>query len=120
MDGEPIRSEGELDPGAIEDRARRMEAIPDRRAPVVIGCLAAWVLLAGAASFAPAARRAALAWLALAFAYMPLMLLAGAAIEPSALAEAVLVGLGAAALAAVTAPVRLRAGGRLRAPARSP
>ncbi|HEY6653055.1 MAG TPA: hypothetical protein VI028_02920 [Solirubrobacterales bacterium] len=102
MDGEPIRSEGELDPGAIEDRARRMKAIPDRRAPVVIGCLAAWVLLAGAAAFAPAARRRALAWLALAFAYMPLMLLAGAAIEPSAVAEAVLVGLGAAALAAVT------------------
>jgi hypothetical protein len=102
MDGEPIRSEGELDPGAIEDRARRMEAIPDRRAPVVIGCLAAWVLLAGAAAFAPAARRRAFAWLALAFAYMPLMLLAGAAIEPSTVAEAVLVGLGAAALAAVT------------------
>ncbi len=54
------------------------------------------------AAIAPAARRWALAWLALAFAYMPLMLLAGAAIEPSAVAEAVLVGLGAAALAAVT------------------
>jgi hypothetical protein len=102
MDGEPIRSEGELDPSAIEDRARRMEAIPDRRAPVVIGCLAAWVLLAGAAAFAPAARRRAFAWLALAFAYMPLMLLAGAAIEPSEVNEAVLVGVGAAALAAVS------------------
>jgi hypothetical protein len=102
MDGEPIRSEGKLDPGAIEDRALRMEAIPDRRAPVVIGCLAAWIVVAAVAAIAPAARRRALAWLALAFAYMPLMLLVGAAIEPSALAEALLVGLGAAALAAVT------------------
>jgi hypothetical protein len=102
IEGEQIHSEGKLDPGAIEDRARRMEAIPDRRAPVVIGCLAAWVLLASLAAIAPAARRRALAWLALAFAYMPLMLLAGAAIEPSALVEALLVGFGAAALAAVT------------------
>ena len=117
--GEPIRSEGELDPGAIEDRARRMEAIPDRRAPVVIGCLAAWVLLAGAAAFAPAARRRAFAWLALAFAYMPLMLLAGAAIEPSAVAEACWWASG-------QRPSRRSrsdsspAGGRWRSPARSP
>jgi hypothetical protein len=102
MDGEPIRSEGKLDPGAIEDRALRLEAIPDRRAPVVIGCLAAWIMVAALAAIAPAARRWTPAWLALAFAYMPLMLLAGAAIEPSAVAEALLVGLGAAALAAVT------------------
>jgi hypothetical protein len=50
----------------------------------------------------PPARRAALAWLALAFAYMPLALLVGAALEPSALLEGLIVGIGAAALAAVT------------------
>jgi len=104
MDGEPIRAEGRVDPAEIQDRGDRMTLIPDRRAPVVIGSLAAWILVAAALSLLiPALRRAALRWLALAFAYMPLTLLAGAAIEPGALAEGLLVGLGAAALAAVTA-----------------
>ena len=54
------------------------------------------------ALIARSARRAAQAWLALAFAFMPLMLLAGAAIEPSALVEGLLVGFGAGALAVLT------------------
>jgi hypothetical protein len=106
MDGEPIRAEGVIDPGAVEDRAERMAAIPDRRAPLVILCLVAWIVAAAAvALLSPMHRRAALCWLALAFAYMPLMLLAGAAIRPSAFAEGLLVGFGAAALAAVTVRV---------------
>jgi hypothetical protein len=44
----------------------------------------------------------AAAWLAVTIAYQPLVLLAGAAIEPSALAEGLLVGFGAATLAAST------------------
>ncbi len=85
MDGEPIRSEGAVDPGAVEDLAARMSVIPDRRAPVVIASLIAWIAVAAlAALVVPGARRAAPAWLALAFAYMPLTLLAGAALEPSA------------------------------------
>ena len=71
-----------------------MAAIPERRAPVVILSLVAWIgrgradrrLCTGAAP------GSALAWLALAFAYMPLMLLAGAAIEPSGSVEGLLVG----------------------------
>jgi hypothetical protein len=103
MDGEPIRSEGGVDPGAIEDRATRMAAIPDRRAPVVITSLVAWMLTTAVVGvLTPAARRPAFAWLALAFAYMPLTLLAGAALEPSAWVEGLLVGFGAAALAAIT------------------
>ncbi len=103
MDGEPIRSEGRVDAAAIQDLADRMAVIPGRRAPVVIASLVAWILLATAvALLIPAIRRRAFAWLALAFAYMPLMLLAGAAIEPGALAEGLLVGFGAAALAAIT------------------
>jgi hypothetical protein len=100
---EPIRGEGNLDAAALGDLADRMEAIPDRRAPVVILSLVSWIVVAAAVGLlAPALRRRALAWVALAFAYMPLMLLAGAAIEPGALAEGLLVGFGAALLAAVT------------------
>ncbi len=103
MDGEPIRAEGTVDAGSIEGLGDRMAAIPARRAPVVIGSLAAWILIAVAvALLRPAARRPAFAWLALAFAYMPLMLLAGAATEPGAVVEGLLVGVGATVLAAVT------------------
>jgi hypothetical protein len=103
MNGQPIRAEGRVDISAIEDRAARMAAIPDRRAPVVITCLAAWILLAFAVNrIVFGLRRVAIAWVALAFAYMPLMLLAGAWLEPSAVAEGLLVGFGAAVLAALT------------------
>ena len=103
MDGQPIRSEGEVDPGAVEDLAERMAVIPARRAPVVIASLLGWIVVTAlVALIARSARRAAEAWLALAFAFMPLMLLAGAAIEPSALVEGLLVGFGAGALAILT------------------
>jgi hypothetical protein len=103
MDGEPIRSEGRVDPGALEDLGARFAAIPPRREPVVIGCLAAWILVAAIAGLlAPGLRWRAAGWMALAFAYMPLMLLAGAALEPSAVVEGLLVGSGAAGLAAGT------------------
>jgi hypothetical protein len=88
-----------------------MAAIRERRAPVVILCLAAWIAFAAMLGWlVPGLRRIAPSWLALAFAYMPLMLLAGAWLEPGAVAEGLLVGLGAAALAAFT--VRLTPGWR--------
>ncbi len=103
MDGEPIRTTREVDPGALEELSDRMQAIPDRRAPVVIWSLVAWIVVAALAGVvAPRIRRRASAWLALSFAYMPLTLLVGAAIEPSVVAEGLLVGLGAGGLAAVT------------------
>ena len=103
MDGEPMRGEGSVDPAAVDDLADRMAVIPGRRAPVLIASLASWIAIAlVVAAFAPGARRAAAAWLALAFAYLPLMLLAGAAIEPGGFAEGLLVGIGCAALAALT------------------
>jgi hypothetical protein len=106
MDGEPIRSVGNIDPTAVDDLQARMRAIPDRRAPVVILSLVSWIVAATLVGpLLPGLRRGALAWLALAFAYMPLMLLAGAALEPSAVAEGLIVGLGAAALAALTLAV---------------
>jgi hypothetical protein len=103
MTGDPIRAEGSIDPAGVQDRFARMVAIPDRRAPVVILSLIAWILAAAlVAVAAPVLRRSALAWLAIAFAYMPLLLLAGSALEPSAVAEGLLVGFGAAGLAALT------------------
>jgi hypothetical protein len=106
MDGEPITTEGSVDPVAIEDRVDRMGAVSERREGVVVGCLVAWIAVSLAIALpVPRLRRLSLAWLALAFAYMPLMLLAGAAIEPGALAEGLLIGLGAGALAALTVAV---------------
>jgi hypothetical protein len=103
MEGEPIRAVGQVDPTAVDYLGSRMSVIPDRRAPVVILSLVGWIVVAAVVGmFAPTLRRRALAWLALAFAYMPLMLLAGAAIEPSAIVEGLLVGFGAAGLAALT------------------
>src|SRR5262249_13572778 len=97
------RSGGEADPGEVERRAERMAVIPERRAPVVVTSLVTWILATALiALLLPAARPDALAWLALAFAYMPLMLLVGAAIEPTAIAEGLIVGLGAALLALAT------------------
>jgi hypothetical protein len=103
MDGEPIRAEGPVDPAAAQDRADRMTAIADRRIPVVVGCLGGWLLVAGTlALFAGGLRRSAAAWLAVTIAYLPLLLLAGAALRPSAVVEGLLVFLGAGALAALT------------------
>ena len=111
MDGQRIRSDGRVDVAAIEDRLARMEAIPDRRAPVVITCLAAWILVALLVNrIVFGLRRVAFAWLGLCFAYMPLMLLAGAWLRPGAIAEGLVIGLGAAVLAAVT--VRFASGWR--------
>ena len=104
MDGEPIRAEGSVDAAGVESLGARMAAIPDRREPILVSCLLAWSLIAFAVSrIVFGLRRAAFAWLALAFAYMPLLLLLGALLEPSAAVEGLLVGFGAAGLAALTA-----------------
>ena len=103
MDGEPIRAEGSVDPAAVDDLADRMAVIPGRRAPVLIACLASWIAIAACvAGLSPRRRRSAAAWLALCFAYLPVLLLAGAAIEPGGLAEGLLVAIGCGALAALT------------------
>jgi hypothetical protein len=103
MDGEPMRGEGDVDPAAVNDLADRMAVIPGRRAPVLIACLASWIAIAvGVAALSVRARRTAAAWLALSFAYLPLLLLLGAAIEPGGLAEALMVAIGCGSLAALT------------------
>ena len=104
MTGEPIRAEGEPDFAAAAELGDRMEAIPERRAPVIGVSVLVWLALVGIVLAAGRGRyaRPALRLLALSLAYMPLMLLAGSALEPSLAVERALVGFGAPAAAALT------------------
>jgi hypothetical protein len=104
MNGEPIRAEGELDIDELSDLDGRMELTSKRRGPVVGQNLLVWLALVALASLIwrrPGAR-VALPLLALAGAYLPLLTLVTAALEPSLLAERLIVGAGAPLLAAVT------------------
>ncbi|MEZ5075899.1 MAG: hypothetical protein R2725_00475 [Solirubrobacterales bacterium] len=104
MSGEPIRAEGEVDPEAVEARGDRMEVIGHRRGPVIGYSLLAWLLALGVAAVlgGAAVRRAAVRAIGLAIVYLPLVLLAAAAIEPGETAEAGLAMVCAPALAALT------------------
>jgi hypothetical protein len=103
MIGQAIRSEGSVDPGAIESRGARMAVVSTRRGPVIGWSLLAWVLALGlvvllARRFAPVAVRL----IGLSVVYLPVLLLAGAALEPAQYPEMLLVMLGAPLLAALT------------------
>lgn len=104
VSGQAIRSEGTVDPAAIETLAARMDVISSRRGAVIGLPIAAWLLLALVVAAASRGRlaRPAVRMLALSIVYLPLLLLLGAAIEPGEGVEALLVGLGAPVLAAAT------------------
>ena len=102
--GEAIRGEGERDPAAVASLGSRLSEIGGRRGAVIVVSVLCWLgalLLAVALSRGRAAPQG-LRILALAVVYLPLMLLAGATLEPSTGAERLLVLLGAPALAALT------------------
>jgi hypothetical protein len=103
MIGQAIRGEGSVDTGAIEALAKRMPVVSTRRGPVIGFSLLAWVLALGlvvliARPLAPVVVRLT----GLAVVYLPVMLLAGAALEPAQYPEMLLVMLGAPLLAALT------------------
>ncbi|MGH2936528.1 MAG: hypothetical protein ACRDPE_00215, partial [Solirubrobacterales bacterium] len=103
MIGQAIRSEGSVDPAAIETRGARMAVVSSRRGPVTGWSLLAWVLALGlvvlvARPLAPVAVRLA----GLAVVYLPVLLLVGAALEPAQWPETLVVMLGAPLLAAIT------------------
>ncbi|HEX7279197.1 MAG TPA: hypothetical protein VF255_06175 [Solirubrobacterales bacterium] len=104
MSGQPIRSEGDVDVAAIESLEARMGVISSRRGPVIGLNILIWLLVAAAAALAAGggAARTIVRLLGLSVVYLPLLLLLGAALEPSELAEALLVGIGAPLLAALT------------------
>jgi hypothetical protein len=103
MIGQAIRSEGSVDPAAIEARGARMAVVSSWRGPVIGWALLAWILALAlvvlvARPLAPVAVRL----IGLAVVYLPVMLLVGAAIEPAQWPETLLVMVGAPLLAAVT------------------
>jgi hypothetical protein len=93
ISGQPIRSEGSVDPSAIETLVDRMDVIGSRRGPVVglnvLVWLAALLLVAllSRGRFA----RGAVRVVALSIVYLPLVLLLGAALEPGQSAEQLMV-----------------------------
>jgi hypothetical protein len=104
MTGQAIRSEGSVDPGAIEALGARMAVISHRRGPVIGLSLLAWVL---AALLLIAVSRGALARVAvrllgLSVIYLLLALLLAAALEWSQYAEMALVMAAGPAFAALT------------------
>lgn len=93
------------DPTAVPaTSSERIWEIAERRGPVVGISALAWLLAFGLAMALDRRRagRVAARLLALSLAYLPLVLLAGAALEPSVAAERLLVLLGCPALAALT------------------
>jgi hypothetical protein len=104
VSGRPIRSEGSVDPAALESLQARMEVISHRRGPVIGWSLLVWLglLALSAAVSRGAVARTGVRLTGLAVVYMPLVMLAGAAIEPGEIAETLLIMLGAPLLAAAT------------------
>jgi hypothetical protein len=103
MIGQAIRTEGSVDPAAIEARGARMAVVSSRRAPVIGWSLLAWVLALGlvvllARGLTPVAVRLT----GLSVVYLPVLLLVGSALEPAQYPEMLLVMLGAPLLAALT------------------
>ena len=100
MNGSVISSESERDPAAVADLQSRLEHRPSRDTVVLLP-LCVWLLICALATLIWRRRGAqvALRLLALALAWAPLMLLVAAAPDAGELASALIVGLGAAALA---------------------
>jgi hypothetical protein len=113
MSGQPIRTVGEVDPAAVESLGDRMEVISERRGPVIALALLIWLLglaIVAALARGGGAAREAVRIVGLSVVYLPLVLLIGAAVEPSKAAESTLTILAAPLLAFLT--VRLAGGYR--------
>jgi hypothetical protein len=104
MTGQAIRSEGSVDPGAIESLGARMAVVSHRRGPVIGYSLLVWVLVALllAAISRGALARVAVRLLGLSVIYLLLALLLAAALEWSQPAETLFVMIAAPAFAALT------------------
>jgi hypothetical protein len=104
MTGQAIRSEGSVDPGAIETRAARMKVVSPRRGAVIGWPLLAWVLAAALVALLSrgALAKPAVRLLGLSVIYLPAMLLVGAAVEPAKYPEMLIVMIGAPLASALT------------------
>jgi hypothetical protein len=101
MDGQPMTASGTADAGALTSLENRLAAVPPRRAPTIGVSLVVWAALAGLTGVAFGLRglRRSLPLLAASVAFLPALLLLTAALEPSATAERLIVGLGGPLLA---------------------
>ncbi|MBS1880266.1 MAG: hypothetical protein JST31_12180 [Actinobacteria bacterium] len=104
MTGQPISSEGAVDPAGIVSLRERMAVVSPRRGPVIGLSLLAWVaaLVMVAAASRGGAARVAVRLMALSVIYLPLLLLLGAALEPAETVEMLVVMVGSPLLAALT------------------
>lgn len=104
MSGQPIRSEGVVDAGAVTELGERLSVISGRRGPVIGLSLLAWVVALGLAIGVTRGRvaRRGVRLIGLAVIYLPPVLLLGAAVEPGQTVEMLLVMLAAPVLAALT------------------
>jgi hypothetical protein len=104
MSGQAIRSEGSVDVAAIESLGNRMAVISERRGPVIGVSLLVWLVVFGLAGLVGSGRveRVAVRLAGLSVVYLPLLLLAGAALESGREGEQLLVAVGAPLLAALT------------------
>jgi hypothetical protein len=103
MAGRPIRGDESLGAEEITKLDRRLGERPKRGAVIGIPLLT-WLVLTGLAALIGRARwgRPACAMLAISSAYLPALLLVGAAVKPSQTAEALIVLIGGPLLAAIT------------------
>lgn len=92
MSGQPIRSEGAVDPAAIESLVARMDVISPRRGPVIGVSILAWLAITALVWLLSRGKlaRVGIKLLGLSLVYLPLVLLLGAALEPSEGAERLL------------------------------
>jgi hypothetical protein len=104
MSGQPIRAEGSVGVAAIESLGDRMSVISGRRGPVIGVSLLAWSLVLTLLALVARGRaaRVGVKLLGLSVVYLPLVLLIGAALEPSQGVERLLVIVVAPAFAAAT------------------
>jgi len=104
MSGQPIRAEGSVDPAVIESLGARMAVISERRGPVIGISLLVWLVIFGLAALVSSGRvgRVAIRLAGLSIIYLPLLLLAAAALKPGQDTEQLLVMFGAPLLAALT------------------
>jgi hypothetical protein len=106
MNGSTIRAEGERDAIEVADLQDRLADRPSRETVGLLPLLL-WLALAGAAALAFRGRVAGVAMtlFGLACAWAPFLLLVAAAVDAGELASALVMGLGAVGLAALTAAV---------------
>ena len=104
MSGQPIRSVGDVDPAAVESLGDRMAVLSERRGPVIGLALLVWLLglAVSAVALGSSAARGAVRVVGLSVVYLPLVLLIGAAIEPSEGVEIALTTILSPLLALIT------------------